>query len=141
MAGSKPSRARFQSRGFVGLRRDVERLGDLFQRQIEHEAQAEDEATAGLDALVTTVHMLAGRTGDTRVGVLLGGLADRDRKAEGVAPGARLRHAAIAWPAMDVAPLTLTVAVEPDPAVGMVGASWADHREVGLRACHGPTLA
>ena len=101
---------------------------------------AEDEAAAGLDALVATVHVLTGRTGDARVGVSFGGLADRDRKAEGVAPCARLRHAAIAGTAVGIAPLTVTVAVEPNPAIGILGASWADRRRVGLRACHGPML-
>ena len=101
---------------------------------------AEDEAAAGLDALVTTVLALTGRTGGARVGVSFGGLADRDRKAEGVASCARLRHAAIAGTAVGIAPLTVTVAVEPDPAIGMLGAGRADHRRVGPRACHGPML-
>ena len=101
---------------------------------------AEHEVAAGLGALVTAVHVLARRAGRSGVGMVLGRLADGDRKAEGVALAALGRHAAIARAAMGVAPLAAAEAIQPDLVVRVLRAPWADDRRVGLGACHGPNF-
>lgn len=65
---------------------------------------AEHEVAPGRDALVARVHVGAGRARRARVGVALGRLANGDRHAECVAPGAGFRHAPIAGTAVERTP-------------------------------------
>lgn len=81
------------------------------------------------------------RTDRACVGMPLGRLADGERRAERVPAAARLGHAAIAGPPVDVAPRAVPEAVKPDSAAWMVRAARSDDGRIELGACHRPTLA
>lgn len=110
------------------LAHSKEQPGDLLM--------SEDEAAAGLHALVALEDVLAVRAGLPRVGVVRSRLTDRNREGEGVSPGLRGEHTAVARPALGWTPPAPLIAVEPHSASRMVWATRSDDPWVEWRACH-----
>ena len=106
------------------------------QEQARDLGVPEHEAAAGPDALVAGVHVLAGRAGGARIGVVLGRLADGHREAERVTPDALGRHAAVSRTAVGIAPLAAAEAVQPDPVTRVLRTPRTDDRRIGLGPCH-----
>src|SRR5437773_6886309 len=76
--------------------------------------------------------------GAAGVGMVVRGLADRDRQEDHVAPGLGLGHAPVARSAVGVAPAAARVAVEKDSAARVERALRPHDRRFGKGEGHGP---